>query len=61
MHGDSDRVVPVANARVLGELIPGAKVVILEESGHACSFDQRDRFNEAVLEFLTVTREGAGR
>lgn len=61
VHGDSDRIAPVANARVLGELIPGAKVVILEESGHACSFDQRDRFNQAVLEFLTVTREGSGR
>ena len=58
VHGDSDRVVPAANARVLGQLIPNAEVLILEESGHACSFDQRDRFNEAVLGFLTARREG---
>jgi len=54
VHGDSDRIVPVANARVLGELIPGSQVVILEDSGHACTFDQRDRFNDAVLEFLSA-------
>ena len=54
VHGDSDRIVPVANARVLGELIPSSRVVILEESGHACTFDQRDRFNETVLAFLSM-------
>lgn len=59
LHGDSDRIAPVANARVLGELIPNAEVVILEESGHACSFDQRTRFNETVLDFLTAAEEGA--
>jgi pimeloyl-ACP methyl ester carboxylesterase len=61
VHGDSDRVVPAENARVLGELIPNAGVVMLEESGHACSFDQRDRFNEAVLEFLTAAESGEAR
>ena len=61
VHGESDRVSPAANARILGELIPNAKVVILEESGHACSFDQRDRFNQAVLDFLTAPGESAGR
>jgi pimeloyl-ACP methyl ester carboxylesterase len=52
VHGDSDRIAPAANARILGELIPDAEVVILENSGHACSFDQRDRFNDVVTEFL---------
>ncbi len=61
VHGDSDRVSPAANARILGELIPNAEVVILEDSGHACSFDQRDRFNQAVLGFLTARREEMGR
>ena len=61
VHGDSDRVVPAANARVLGALIPSSEVVILEQSGHACSFDQRDRFNQAVLGFLTKPRAGAER
>lgn len=60
VHGDSDRIAPAANARTLGELIPNAEVVILEESGHACSFDQRERFNEAVLSFLTGAWEGEG-
>jgi len=60
VHGDSDRIAPVANARVLGELIPHAEVVILEDSGHACSFDQRDRFNHVVLDFLSASPEGTG-
>jgi len=61
VHGDSDRVAPPANARILGELIPNSEVVILEDSGHACSFDQRDRFNQGVLDFLTASPEGMGR
>ena len=60
VHGDSDRVVPSANAHLLGELIPGSRVVILEQAGHACTFDQRDGFNAAVLEFLAADSEGAG-
>jgi len=58
VHGDSDRVVPVANAGLLAERIPNSQVVILEDSGHACSFDQRVRFNHAVLGFLTENETG---
>jgi pimeloyl-ACP methyl ester carboxylesterase len=61
VHGDSDRVVPVANAGLLAERIPRSKVVILEDSGHACTFDQRARFNEVVVEFLTNSDTGGER
>jgi non-heme chloroperoxidase len=40
---------------------PFGRAVIIEESGHAISFDQPDRFNAVLLEFLddTVTERGS--
>jgi pimeloyl-ACP methyl ester carboxylesterase len=35
---------------------PQARAVVVERSGHAISFDQPDRFNELVLEFLRETQ-----
>ena len=52
VHGDSDRVVPVANAHLLAQKILGARVVVLEDSGHACSLDQKEAFNREVVGFL---------
>lgn len=34
LHGEYDLIVPSANARVLGERIPGARVVVLKGMGH---------------------------
>ena len=34
VHGGEDRMVPVANAQLLADGIPGAQLRILEESGH---------------------------
>jgi pimeloyl-ACP methyl ester carboxylesterase len=34
VHGRHDRVIPVANAELLAERIPGARLRILEDSGH---------------------------
>jgi pimeloyl-ACP methyl ester carboxylesterase len=52
VHGDSDRVVPVANARLLAERIPNSRLAVLEDSGHACSIDQAETFNRVVIDFL---------
>jgi pimeloyl-ACP methyl ester carboxylesterase len=49
--GDRDRTVPRAAAGVLGG-IPGARVLVVPDSGHATPYDQPDRFNGAVLDFL---------
>jgi pimeloyl-ACP methyl ester carboxylesterase len=53
VHGESDRVVPVDNARLLAERIPNSRLVVLEDSGHACSIDQAETFNRVVIDFLT--------
>jgi len=34
MHGDTDRLIPVAHARLFGEAIPGSTVIIYPRTGH---------------------------
>ena len=46
------------NARALGELIPGARVVEIEGCDHWAQFEQPDEFNAVALSFLTSV-EGA--
>jgi pimeloyl-ACP methyl ester carboxylesterase len=40
VHGDEDRMIPVANAHLLADRIPGAQLRILEESGHLYPTDE---------------------
>ncbi len=52
LHGTEDRIVPVANGRMLAEAIPGARLELLQGAGHIYPTDapQADR---KVLRFLT--------
>jgi len=34
VHGSEDRIVPLANGRLLAESIPGARLAVLEDAGH---------------------------
>ncbi len=49
--GDRDYT-PVEAKRAYADLIPGARLVVFEDSGHATPIDQAERFNEVVLGFL---------
>jgi 3-oxoadipate enol-lactonase len=40
VHGREDRVVPVANAEILADRIPGAELRVLEDSGHLYPTEQ---------------------
>jgi 3-oxoadipate enol-lactonase len=40
VHGRHDRIVPVANAEILAERIPGAQLRILDDSGHLYPTEQ---------------------
>lgn len=53
LHGTEDNVVDPRNAALLGELIPGARVELLEGCGHLCFWEQPERFVRLVAEFLT--------
>lgn len=52
--GDRDRTVPRSSAHLLHRAIPGARLLVVPDSGHATPYDQPDLFNRAVLDFIAV-------
>ena len=54
IHGDADRRVPVENAALMGERIPGATVKILKDAGHVFTTDQPEASARAITEFLLL-------
>jgi 3-oxoadipate enol-lactonase len=52
IHGESDRLVPSANGKLIAERIPGAKFVMLPRASHIFLTDQTDAAHRAILEFL---------
>lgn len=57
VHGDQDRVWPVANARLLADEIPGARLHIIAGAGHMVMVEASRDYNRAVLNFLLEIRE----
>jgi pimeloyl-ACP methyl ester carboxylesterase len=51
--GTDDQLVPVANDRILARLIPGARLVLYPDAGHAFLFQEPTRFASLVESFLT--------
>jgi 3-oxoadipate enol-lactonase len=52
LHGDQDRVVPLAWGEELAATLPNAHLVKLEGSGHNFLVAARDKSNAAVLAFI---------
>jgi pimeloyl-ACP methyl ester carboxylesterase len=52
LHGTADRLVPVRNAELLAERIPGARLALLEGAGHVYHSERADEADAAVLAFL---------
>lgn len=52
LHGGADRLVPPANAELLGRMIPDAEVAIVEGAGHAYLWEQPDQARARVEEWL---------
>jgi pimeloyl-ACP methyl ester carboxylesterase len=50
--GDDDPLVPVRDAWEFGELIPDARVVVYEDTGHVAMLERPEAFNALVREFL---------
>lgn len=51
--GDADATVPLHAKRALAAGIPGARLLVLTDSGHATPWDQPDEFNGAVIDFIS--------
>jgi 3-oxoadipate enol-lactonase len=52
LHGTEDRIIAPANAEVLAARIPRCELVLLEGAGHVYHWEQPDRADREVLEFL---------
>lgn len=50
--GDRDTTVPLHPKQVLAARIPGARLEIVSDSGHATPIDQPEAFNQLVLGFI---------
>jgi 3-oxoadipate enol-lactonase len=53
IHGETDRLVPATNSRLIAERIPGAKLVLIPQASHIFETDQPGVAHHAILEFLT--------
>ena len=51
LHGTADRVLPVANGRLIASLVPESQLEIFEEVGHMFWWEQPQRSAELVREF----------
>jgi pimeloyl-ACP methyl ester carboxylesterase len=57
VHGRHDRMIPVANAQLIAERVPGARLQILEESGHLYATEEPE-VDDAIAAFLAEAGEG---
>lgn len=54
IHGETDQLVPVANAQLIAERIPHAKLVLIPHASHVFETDQPGVANRAIMEFLSA-------
>lgn len=54
-----DILIPVWKSQELAELIPGAKLTVMEDVGHGAMWEQAENFNRSVLSFLAAAPSGA--
>ena len=59
--GARDALTPVRDGRVMEELMPDARLVVLEDAAHNPMADRPDRFNREVLSFLAPEGSTDGR
>lgn len=52
LHGEIDRLVPVANGEILADRIPGAELVVVSGANHVLTTDQPEQVSKTVLEWL---------
>lgn len=50
--GERDILVPVWKSREIAELIPGAKLTVIERAPHALNLERAEEYNELVLGFI---------
>jgi pimeloyl-ACP methyl ester carboxylesterase len=49
--GEEDQTTPPAEAEVIAQGIPGAKLAVIPGAGHLSNLEQPDQFNDVVGKF----------
>lgn len=57
LTGDADLYAPPANARLIADQIPGARLTIIPDAGHSPWWEAPERYNHEVLSFLASIKE----
>jgi non-heme chloroperoxidase len=52
IHGIHDKVVPFALGQIQNQYISNSRLIPFEFSGHASFYDQKDKFNEELMNFV---------
>jgi pimeloyl-ACP methyl ester carboxylesterase len=58
VHGAVDRMIPVGNAELMAERIPGARLRVLEDAGHMYPTEE-PKADQAIARFLAESRREA--
>jgi len=59
IHGETDRLIPPANGKLIAERIPGAKLILLPHASHIFDTDQPDAAHQEILNFLATQQSRA--
>jgi 3-oxoadipate enol-lactonase len=59
VHGETDRLVPAGNGRLIAGLISGSELVVIPHASHIYMTDQPEASHKAIVDFL-VTRKEVG-
>jgi len=60
LHGTCDNVLPYKAGQELASAIPGARLVTIEQCGHALFFTHHQVVNDAIAEFIRTQRQASG-
>jgi 3-oxoadipate enol-lactonase len=61
IHGETDRLVPPGNGKLIAESISGSKLAMIPHASHIYTTDQPEASHQAVMAFLLAGKEaGAG-
>ena len=61
IHGETDQLIPVANAQLIAERISGAKLALIPRASHIFETDQPGVAIRVILEFLAAQQDRAQR
>jgi non-heme chloroperoxidase len=56
VHGATDRIVKVSSAQHTAKTVPGAKLLVYDDAGHAPHLDDPIRFNRDLAQFVRSVR-----